>query len=380
MIAAISCVGCAFISPILLKFEYGEYEIGLAMTLAALASAVIKPLWGHLHDKLSCSRQILLIATALGCIFYIALVLSNGARGITEIAVMGLNMTIMSMISLVDAWAMRLISEGYSLNYGITRSGGSFAYAIAGILFGFVMSSFGVKPGIGILIVLFLIQSIVSLFIPNPSRPSSAVIKPGLKEGFRQLVQNKPYLLLLVTYFLSAIAMCSTESFFAVRIKDLGGTEEHVGIGLFLQALSEIPIMFFFTRIKKRLRKGPEFFITLSLIFYGLKCIGMGIAPTWQIALMVTMINGLAFGLFILASVDYILKYVPENLLATAYLVSSSLGSSLGAVAGNYIDGVIAEHIGAGMMMIITSSFAFLSAVFVIIFSKPASAGRIKGA
>lgn len=380
LIAAISCIGCAFISPILLRFEYGAYEIGVAMTVAALASAVIKPLWGYLHDKLSCSRQIVLIATAAGCMFYSLLILSNGAKGIVEIAVMGLYMTIMSMISLVDAWAMRLISEGYSLNYGITRSGGSFSYAVAGILFGFVMSHFGIKPGIGIIIVLFIMQSIVSFFIPNPSRPPIAVIKPRLEDGARQLVQNKPYILLLVIYFLSAIAMCSTESFFAVRIKDLGGTEEHVGIGLFLQAISEIPIMFFFTKIKKRLHKGPEFFIALSLVFCGLKCIGIGIAPTYQLALAVTLINGLAFGFFILASVDYILKYVPENLLATAYLVSSSLGSSLGAVAGNYINGIIAEQTGAGMMMIITSSFAFLSALLIVFFSKPNITGLVKGA
>lgn len=43
---------------------------------------------------------------------------------------MGLNVTIVCMMNFVDAWALRLISEGYVLNYGATRAGGSLSFAL----------------------------------------------------------------------------------------------------------------------------------------------------------------------------------------------------------------------------------------------------------
>lgn len=369
-IAAITCIGGGFLSPMLLYFNYNAYEIGVTMTIAALASALIKPFWGYIHDKYSCSKQIVIIVTAVGCLFFVLLVRSNGTQGIVEIAVMGLYMTVMSMVSFIDSWAIRLVSDGYSLNYGTTRSGGSFVYAVTAVIFGIIMSRFGINPSIYIILGLLLIQILIVCKIPNPLKQLDSITKPKAIDGFQYLIRNKPYLLLLATYFLSSIAMCATESFFSVLITDLGGTEKEVGYGLFLQAMAEIPIMFFYSRIKKRLNKGPSFFIAVSLCFYGLKCIGLGFAPSYQFAIAVTLINGLAFGLFLSASVDYILKYVHHDYLATAYLFSSALGSSLGAVVGNFVDGLIAEYYGVNIMLRIASLFTFLAATLIIFLGK----------
>lgn len=49
---------------------------------------------------------------------------------------MGLNVTIVCMMNFVDAWALRLISEGYVLNYGATRAGGSLSFALGAMVFG----------------------------------------------------------------------------------------------------------------------------------------------------------------------------------------------------------------------------------------------------
>ncbi len=69
VMAAICCVGVSFISPVLMRFQYGPMEIGLALTLAALANMSAKPLWGYLHDKYSYSRQTVLAVIAAGCLF-----------------------------------------------------------------------------------------------------------------------------------------------------------------------------------------------------------------------------------------------------------------------------------------------------------------------
>jgi MFS transporter, PPP family, 3-phenylpropionic acid transporter len=362
-IAAMSCIGAGFITPILINFGYGALEIGVAMTLAALASSITKPIWGYIHDKYSYSKQIVLIVNAVGCLSYILLVLSNGTHGFVELAVMGVISSIMGMMNFIDSWAIRLLSEGYILNYGATRSGGSLTYAITGIVFGYIMNSFGIIPGISIMIGIFMIQVATVLTIPNAKNQPEINKRPKLSTGLKYLLHNKPYILLLITFFLSSIPMSATDSFFPLLITKLGGTEKHIGIGIFLQAMSEIPVLVYYNHIKVKSGKSPTFFLTIGLGVYGIKCIGMGMAPTYQIALAMTLLNGLSFGLVLSASIDFILKYVHREYLATSYLLSSALGSGFGAIIGNLVNGIIAENIGVSKMMLLASSFSFITMV-----------------
>ena len=122
LLILIDCIAVAYVSPILVSFGYSPMRIGRVMTLAALAATLARPVWGYLNDHFACARQVTLLATAAGISCYCLLVFGGDARpAVTAVAVMGLNVTIVCMMNFVDAWALRLISEGYVLKYGATR-------------------------------------------------------------------------------------------------------------------------------------------------------------------------------------------------------------------------------------------------------------------
>ncbi len=364
-IASICCVGVSFISPVLMGFQYGPLEIGVALTLAALANMCAKPLWGYLHDKYSCSRQTVLGVILAGCLFFALLVLSGGQKLLTRIAISGIAVTISSMVSFVDSWAMRLISEGYELNYGATRSGGSLMYALTAAGFGVVMNLFGAKPGIGVLALLYVVLILAARNIPNPQKKLKDAPDKTLKDGVRYLLNNRPYVALVLTYFVGIICICASDGFLSLRIAELGGSDAHIGAGMFVQAMSEIPIMLLYSRIKARLKVAPHVTIAISFVFYFIKCVLLGLAPSVEAAILITLLNGLSFALFVMAIVDYILMYVDPSYLSTAYLLFSALGSGLGAALGNYVDGAVAEAIGVGNMMLVMSVTALLAAAIV---------------
>ena len=370
VISAICCVGVSFISPVLMSFQYGPLEIGVAMTLAALANMSAKPLWGYLHDKYSCSRQTVLYVIGVGCLFFALLVLSEGDKLLTQLAVIGIAMTISSMVSFVDSWAMRLISEGYDLNYGTTRSGGSLMFALTAVGFGVVMDLFGAKPGIGILALLYVVLALTARTIPNPQRKLKDAPDKTLKDGIRYLFHNRPYVALVLTYFVGIICICASDGFLSLRIAELGGSDTHIGVGLFVQAMAEVPMMLLYRRIKARWKFAPGFWITVSFVFYFIKCVLLGLAPSVEAVILITLLNGLSFALFVMSIVDFILLYVDASYLSTSYLIFSALGSGLGAALGNYVDGAIAEALGVGNMMLIVSATALVAAAIIGLFGK----------
>src|SRR5699024_6994955 len=151
-------------------FGYEPFDIGVTMTCAAITAAVAKPLWGYVNDRFACAKQLVLAGTALGCAAYGLLIASGGQRVLATLAVMLLYLTFLCLLGFVDSWAVRLISDGWTLNYAITRAGGSLSYAFMAAGFGAIMSGYGPAPGLPILLLLFILLAVTVFSLPNPQR------------------------------------------------------------------------------------------------------------------------------------------------------------------------------------------------------------------
>ena len=63
---------------------------------------------------------------------------------------------------------------------------------------------------------------------------------------------------------------------------------------------------------------------------------------------------------------DFILETVEADYLATAHLMYSAIGNSLGAVAGNALCGAVAQAIGVQPMMILISAGGFIGCALIL--------------
>ena len=365
MITAIDCVAVAFTVPILQGFGFDPLHIGLTMTLAACAALVAKPLWGFLNDRFACARQAVLLGAVAGFVCYVLLTCSGGSMELVAPAVMGLNLTILCLMGFVDAWAVRLISDGHPLNYGMTRSGGSCSYALTAVVFGLLLERFGPRAGYGLLLVMLALLAVIVSGLPNPRRTESGP-RPSLAAGARSLARNRPYLVVLAAYFLCTLASCATDSFFSPLITAHGGTESFVGFGLFVQAMSEMPVMLLYARVKRRTGRPAWQFLAVAMVFYGLKCLGLGLAPSYPLVLTAALLQGLSFALITPALVDFVLETVEPAYLSTAHLACGALGQSLGAIAGNALSGVLADAFGVPRMLTLVSLAAFAGAALIL--------------
>ena len=360
----IDCITVAYISPILVSFGYSKLQIGQVMTLGALAATLARPLWGFLNDRFSCAKQVTLGGTAVGISCYFLLTWGGGQMGLTTIAVMGLYITVVCMMNFVDSWALRLINGGASLNYGATRAGGSLSYALGAAIFGMVVSRWGFRPGNVALWVLWILMCVVALSLPNPPPASHLDQKPvTLLQGFRTLRSNRVYWVMLAALFLCTLASGSMESFYSVLILSAGGTEQHVGFALFLQATSELPVMFGYSRLRSRLHLSAAPLMAVSMLCYALKALTLASAGSLNIILVAALFQALSFALFTPACVDFMLETVPGEYLAMGHLLFLAIGQGIGAVAGNALSGILSEYLGMAWMFRTVGFLALLASV-----------------
>lgn len=362
LLILIDCIAVAYVSPILVSLGYSSLGIGRVMTLAALAATLARPVWGYLNDHFACARQVTLLSTAAGIGCYCLLVFQNTVHPlVTALAVMGLNVTIVCMMNFVDAWALRLISEGAVLNYGATRAGGSLSFALGAVVFGWAATRWGFRPGSAVLWVLFALLAAVVWHLPNPvpAAASSAGFLPTLRHDAAALAGNRAYRLMLLAFFLCTLTSCSVDSFQSVIILSLGGTEWHVGVALFVQAISELPVMIGYTRLRAKFHADPAVLMAAAMVFYGLRALALGFADSLWVPLAASALQALSFALFTPACVDFMLGTVPPRCLATAHLGFQALGSGLAAMVGNSLSGAAADAAGIHWMFRLVSLLAF---------------------
>ena len=367
LIITIQAITASFLSTILVRQGFPSADIGLTFTLASLGSMILRPLLGTLCDRVVCVRPLTLLGALLSSLCYTGLVFGPPIHAVQLILAVLTNVTICSTTSIVDSWSTRLIFDGYSINFGLTRSSGSLFYAIACALFGMFMAQYGPKPGSFVLIVLFLALVFTVCRLPDPTLAPRTQNTVTLRRGISVLSRNRVYCLTLLGFFLANISTAQGDSFLSVRmITELGGTEADMGLAFFLQALSEVPVLILYQTTRRRFRIPLRYLMALSAFVYAFKPLLFGLAGSPTALILISMLNGLGFGIYVTAVVDFILETVDQQYLSTGQLIFSAVGMGLGAMIGNFFGGLVSDHIGAGNTMICFSAFGMIGALIIL--------------
>lgn len=87
-----------------------------------------------------------------------------------------------------------------------------------------------------------------------------------------------------------------------------------MGIALFLQAISELPVMFGYTRIRSKTHLSAAALISVSMLCYALKALVLGGASSLGVVMAAGLFQALSFALFTPACVDFMLETVPGSI------------------------------------------------------------------
>lgn len=354
----------SFASAFLLARGYSNSEIGLIFAVSNVLAVFLQPVLADVADR---SKKISMIDVCkIGAVIMAVLMAGTYMLTVSSAALSVVYVLLiagfMCLQPLLNSMCFYLEKCGVHINFGITRSGGSLAYAILCSVLGTVVEAHGVQvlPVTGtVIMVMFLLSLIVVArqFKKGCRQAGIEIHEENDKEDAQTedinlmqfLSHNKIFFIMTIgvlgVYFSNSIM----NSFMLQIIEPLGGTEEEMGQIFGLLAFMEIPTLIFFDRINRRF--SCQTLIKVASVAYILKNLVTYFAPSVTVILLSQGLQLFSFALFLPAMVQFISEVMREGEAVKGQALYTAM-TTVATVLASLLGGWILDFSGAKMMLI----------------------------
>ena len=160
--------------------------------------------------------------------------------------------------------------------------------------------------------------------------------KTDIKGGLRLLSKNSDALIFFFLVFVIGTSSGCIENFAYVRVREVGGTGNQMGMLRLVSSLAGAPMFWFSGPLTEKL--GTDVILVLSLLAYTARFFNYAWMRHPYHALPAEALRGLTFALFWSSGSMYAHKISPPGMKATMLLIMNAmyggLGQSLGAIVG----------------------------------------------
>lgn len=356
-----------FVSMYLLDAGFNNSAVGILIAAAGLISAVIQPWIAACADRAGNKslRTILFYTSGAALACAIGLLVIRGHMAVTGGCYALLLILLQLTTPLVNSLGIATVNSGEKMNFGAARGIGSLGYAAAAYAIGLLADRFGapavpvcMMAGFGMLL---LANGCYSALSPSRRQESSQPTGNGF---FRKYPRYGIVLLGCVLLFVSHVVL---NSFTYQIVVSRGGENAQMGTAMAIASAIELPAMFLFGWMLKKVR--CDIWFRISGVFFLLKCLGT-LASTGILGFYAAQIFQMGgWALITVSAVFYINAIMaPEDTVKGQawYTVSLTLGNVLGAV----VAGRILDALGVQAMLIFGSVCAGVGAVILLVFSQ----------
>jgi MFS family permease len=333
-------------------------QIGLVNTMGPLIAIFSGLLWGLLCDRLGRIRTLLGTAAIGAILSILGLSTMRAFLGIVATTAV-FNLFGSAIIPLVDSYNLALLGESRD-RYGHQRIWGTIGFLVSSMFAGFVLERVGLHGVFGGYILCVGLFFIALLALPPlPARMGRAVFS-----GFAQMIRQPVWIILAIAIILLMIANSSWLNFIGITMNRMGARDGLIGQAWSMGALSEIPVMFFGTRILQKL--GAKRMMILGFVFYGVRLVlyAIMLRPEWVLG--INLLHGFSFGFYWIGVVNYVSQITPEHLRATGQSMLATFFNMASVIGGSFI-GVAFDTLGSSRMYILAAGIAWTAVLLFVI-------------
>jgi PPP family 3-phenylpropionic acid transporter len=391
------CVGSGYVTFYLTSLGYSAGEIGIVTAIFGVAAAILQPLLGRVADR---SRRFgwkpLLLILAAACTAIIVGLLFCSQKMASGILYGLMLMCINCMMPMVNSASFYYQSRGIQVDFGVARGFGSLAYAVMSLILGQLTVLVGSVsiPAAGLLVIVVLALTVLSMPYGNlKSSSSDSSVSPTRSEHVSNSVQTcsdnatadsphfarsdvqnlhqkkkssgflKKYPAFCIM-LLGSLLMLSfhnlTNTYLLQMLQGVGGNSSNMGTALALAAVVELPVMFGFSRIVKKI--PSHVLLVVSGIAYTAKAVIYLLAGSVVMIYAAQLLQMLSFALNASATV----YFTDECMEAEDKVTGQSLMSmttALGTVVGNLLGGWLIDTRGMHALLAVGVVIAFCAAL-----------------
>ena len=330
-------------------------EIGILNTLVGLGCFIAAPIWGRFSDNARRPRLVLQIALILDCLT-LYLVSQQSAFLFLAIFVC-LNALAAGGINPQSQVQALIFSEQADTGFGSIRLGGSFGYAVAALVSGWIIQKTSLQSGFILFTGLTLAAAVTLLFIrsekvePSGTPTEQTRTKLSSEQVLSTIFKNRELIVFLAVIVVVSI-MSNGLSFESVYLQRLGASDAAIGQLSTLAALIEIPMMLLADKIKRI--KGSTFSLMAGLFFYILGVLPILIYPSIGSFIITRVVNGLSFSLYTVACTYFITERTPVQQAGTILAFFTVTVVDLIGIVVSPLSGLIFDYAGPYWLYVIT--------------------------
>ncbi len=376
------CMMLSFSAVYLLARQYNNSEIGGVLALINILAFFLQPIMASYIDK---TKKIglkhfiaLLLVLVIGLSILIAI--TAGSKYTVALFMILAFGVLASIQPLINSICFEYEKIGIQINFGVARGAGSGAYAITSIILGHVVKTLGADwlPIYYSASTLLLLAMILKFSPQKEKVVSRTVVSSELCIKINDQVERRESLsmsLFLKRYKRFIIFVLGTalvfvphiliNSFMIQIIQSIGGTSSEMGTATFLAASTEIPIMFVFSRLMKKINCGT--LLKISAVIFTIKHLMTYLASSISVFYIAQLLQIGAFGLYVPASVYYVNHIIDkDDLVKGQSMVTNAL--TLGSIMASIVGGILLDYVDpksvllfGGIMSIIGSTLMILA-------------------
>ncbi len=364
------------------KQGFSGTQVGTIYSFNSAITLILMFVYGSLQDKLGIKKNLLIFCVScevfLGPFFtwvYVPLLKSNFIVG-ALIGSIYLSVAFLAASPTFEALAERM-SRRFGFEYGQARAWGSFGYAVAALIAGF-MFTLNAYLIFWIGSVFSIVLLLVLLFV-KPENDTAIVTKYESKSD-NQDVNNSPSLLEILSVFkmpdlwkiVIFISMSWTfytvfdQQMFPEFFTTFFGTEtagqQAYGVlnslEVFLESIMMgiIPIMMRKTGVRKSLLIG--------LVIMVLRIGGCGLVTNPLGVSIIKLLHAPETAIFILAMFRYFTLHFDTRISTTLYMVGFQIAAQVGQIIFSTPFGLLHDKIGYQPTFLIVAGIVFISAIY----------------
>lgn len=354
-----------FSSVYLLDTGYTSSQIGIIIAIAGIFSAILQPMIAGYADKPESIsvKKIVMILAVCQIVFGGLLILTFHRSMILTGLLYGCGVMVLQLLTpFVNSLGMESINQGKMLNFGIGRGMGSAAYAVMAYALGIVVgrtSPLLVPIAMTAAFAGFLTALILFPF-EKVRRKKQYVM--GKENPIVFFAHYKRFAVLLIGCICVYICNVLLSSFTFQIVKSKGGSSGEMGFSMALAAFLEIPTMFLFSRMVKKIR--CDIWFRIAGIFFTAKTVGTLLVQTLSGFYAVQILQMLGWGLMTVVTVYYVNAIMDERdvIKGQAYM---TMTYTIGSVVGALLGGALIDVAGVGAMLVFAAVSAGLGTVII---------------
>lgn len=366
----------SFSSVYLLPKGYTNTEIGTILAMVNIISVSLLPFFGDAADrskKLSLAQITGIFSFVLLLLMAMLFLFESRSVMLTIIFVV-LGGLMVSLSPIINSIAFQYSSFNNPINYGVARSGGSIAYSSISMVLGYLVFTFGTNtiPSVGIAV---LIMLLLSIFATEKLYNSGIALSPDEHGSAKALKLDEPISLItfakrnkmlfifslgtLLVFFQNAII----NNYLFQIIAPIGGTSSDMGRIFSFMAILELPGLFFFNKINKKI--SCQTMLKISSVAFILKIFFTYTAKSVGFIYLAFIFQLISFPFYLASSVHLVHELMDRREAVKGQSLISGM-MTLSAVFASLWGGMVLDSSGPSQLLLLSTVLCIAGSLIVL--------------